>query len=86
MQPSIEQWYVGSLDHLRAAEADDIIDHLKTSGAKLCYNFKSVCLAMERAKETAKELGVDEIVVFGSFFTVSDALKYLVTKEIGGAL
>ncbi|WP_339898828.1 bifunctional tetrahydrofolate synthase/dihydrofolate synthase [Paraglaciecola polaris] len=64
-------WMLGSLDVPRGASASDIKSVL--GNAQKVLEFDSVIQAFEQAKLSAQEQ--DLIVVFGSFFTVSDILK-----------
>jgi len=64
-------WMLGGLDVPRGATAADIKTVLGEQQKVL--EFSTVCQAFEKAKALAHEQ--DLIVVFGSFFTVSDILK-----------
>ncbi|WP_339766738.1 bifunctional tetrahydrofolate synthase/dihydrofolate synthase [uncultured Paraglaciecola sp.] len=72
------QWMLGSLDMPRGATASDIKSVLDDKQKVL--EFDSTVQAYQQAKALAHEH--DLIVVFGSFFTVSDILK-LINEGIG---
>ncbi len=71
----IDVWYLADLTGSRAAKAEGLGEILAKLGQKSCYTHKSVIKAYEQA---VKDCTVDDrIVVFGSFYTVSDVLKKL---------
>ncbi|WP_166423171.1 bifunctional tetrahydrofolate synthase/dihydrofolate synthase [Paraglaciecola sp. 20A4] len=72
------QWMLGSLDVPRGASASKIKSILDDNQKVL--EFDSIVHAYQKAKTMAHEH--DLIVVFGSFFTVSDILK-LINEGIG---
>jgi len=71
VSPHIDQWYLASLDCPRGASAQQLAQHVdegKTSGQ---YTQVIQALAAATAQATENDL----IVVFGSFFTVSEVLS-----------
>ncbi|RUR19771.1 bifunctional tetrahydrofolate synthase/dihydrofolate synthase [Legionella sp. km535] len=72
LRDCVDRWYPAQLDNKRAASADFLLSQFKGAeiGADLCYN--SPLLAFEQAWNNA-EAG-DLIVVYGSFFTVSQVM------------
>lgn len=71
----IDVWYLADLTGSRAAKAQNLQEILAKLEQKSCYTHESVLGAYEHAvKECAAE---DRIIVFGSFYTVSDVLKKL---------
>ena len=76
--PLIDKWYVGQLACSRAASAEQLRNNLKFCGAqKLSFN-PNVITAFHKAIAEAKE--IDRIIVFGSFYTVGEVLKFYQNK------
>jgi dihydrofolate synthase/folylpolyglutamate synthase len=74
VQQEIDNWYVADIDHPRGAQAQD----LKTFIAQIapsanCLTFNSAAAAYAQACIDVGEN--DKIVVFGSFFTVSNVMQ-----------
>ena len=67
----IDIWCVSAVDNPRAMPVKDLMTHLANS-ASLITSFPNVQTAMTKAKVMASP--TDRIIVFGSFYTVSDAL------------
>ncbi len=67
----IDIWCVSTVDNPRAMAVKDLMTHLANS-ASLITSFPNVQTAMTKAKVMASP--TDRIIVFGSFYTVSDAL------------
>lgn len=75
----VDKWYVGQLALKRAASAEQLRNSLNSCGAKHLAFRPSVTAAFHEAIAEAKE--IDRIIVFGSFYTVSEILK-LYQKKI----
>lgn len=70
----IDVWYVADLSPVpRAASLQTLIDTLKAQGIEKIHSFDTVEKAFLEAKQEAST--EDEIVVFGSFFTVAQAYQ-----------
>ncbi len=67
----IDIWCVSAVDNPRAMPVKDLMTHLANS-ASLITSFPNIQTAMTKAKVMASP--TDRIIVFGSFYTVSDAL------------
>lgn len=69
----IDIWHLGSIDAARGASAEDLLTFFSggRGGSVSCY--PSVALAYDAACRQAEQ--DDRIVVFGSFYTVAEALK-----------
>ena len=74
--PYISIWYLADNHHARGATADDLIQYLQPQAKNgLTKVFHRVAEALEAAcKEADKN---DRIIVFGSFYTVADAIDAL---------
>ncbi len=70
----IDVWCVSAVDNPRAMAVKELMHYLADS-ASLITSFSTVQNAMIKAKIMASK--TDRIVVFGSFYTVSDALKQI---------
>jgi dihydrofolate synthase/folylpolyglutamate synthase len=72
MAPRIDRWFVAAPPSERAASAADVAGLLAHRGA-VSRTFATVPAALEEAR---RESGPnDRIVVFGSFYTVAEALR-----------
>jgi len=69
---TIDVWCISSVNYDRAMPTNDLLQVLSNS-AKLITSFDSVREALSAAKEIAEEN--DRILVFGSFYTVSEAMQ-----------
>ena len=74
MAPRVDRWYVAAPGSERAASAADVAAVIERHGAA-ARRFATVPAALEEARREAGPN--DRIVVFGSFYTVADALRYL---------
>ena len=74
MAPRVDRWYVAAPGSERAASAADVAAVIERHGA-VARRFATVPAALEEARREAGPN--DRIVVFGSFYTVADALRYL---------
>ncbi len=78
--PLVSKWYLADLSVSRGAKAKILAQALEDLGQKSCYTFISVKAAYAQA---VAECGQnDKIVMFGSFYTVSEIYKDLcINKE-----
>lgn len=72
MLPVVSVWYCASLDVPRGAPSSTLVSSVLSSGQKV-LDYESVELAYQCALEKAEK--DDLVIVFGSFFTVSNVLK-----------
>lgn len=70
-----DAWYVSGLPVARGATGENLVKSLQLLGAKKCYNYSSIAKALRQAIYHSKTQ--DRIVVFGSFYTVAEALKII---------
>ena len=68
----IDRWFVAAPESERAAAADSVAQLLEARGAR-ARSFATIGAALEAARREAGPN--DRIVVFGSFYTVADALR-----------
>jgi len=74
LSPSIDHWYVGSLEGGRGMTSEHLSEQLNQSvGANKIEQFDSVELAYQQAWNMAKK--GDRVLIFGSFHTVEAVLK-----------
>lgn len=74
VQPEIDSWYVADIDHPRGAPAQALKTFIaQTVPLANCLTFNNAADAYAQACIDAGEN--DKIIVFGSFFTVSDVLQ-----------
>lgn len=76
---TVDTWYLASLPVERAAKATELAAILTENGAESCYNFESVAAAFETALENSEPH--DVILVFGSFYTIAEAKRFLMTAS-----
>lgn len=74
MQPQISRWAVATLPSPRSSKAEHIEQVLLSRDACV-MTFTSIAQAIEAQCAQATE--DDQIIIFGSFFTVAEALKWL---------
>lgn len=74
MKGRVDRWYVASPESERAARAEDIAKLLAARGAET-RSFATISAALESARREAGPN--DRIAVFGSFYTVAEALRFL---------
>jgi dihydrofolate synthase/folylpolyglutamate synthase len=72
MQGRVDRWYVSAPESERAARADDVARLLEARGAE-ARRFATITAALESARREAGPN--DRIAVFGSFYTVAEALR-----------
>lgn len=78
--PLVDVWCVCSLlseNEERGSDGDAVIQYLQTQHHKNCYNFLSVSDAMDFAKQQYCHAECDRVLIFGSFYTVAAAKKWL---------
>lgn len=77
--PNLSSWYIADSNHERGAQADILKQQLMSAvNAESITCFNTVSKALEAAYiDCAKN---DRIIVFGSFYTVADAIKVLQSK------
>lgn len=73
MAALIDVWHLGSIDAARGASAEELLTYFGGSGAGNVHCYPSVKAAFEAACLKAEQ--DDRILVFGSFYTVAEALK-----------
>ncbi|KHD08253.1 hypothetical protein PN36_19195 [Candidatus Thiomargarita nelsonii] len=69
MQDVIHHWHVAPLNTPRSASAQSLVEHLTAIGASHIHSYPSIAAAYTHAQKG------DRIVVFGSFYTVSEILQ-----------
>jgi len=76
LAPHISAWYLADIHNVRGAKAQDLQDKLgKLCGVTSAQLFENVAEALQAAcKDATKN---DRIVVFGSFYTVAEAIEGL---------
>jgi dihydrofolate synthase/folylpolyglutamate synthase len=72
MKGRVDRWYVASPESERAARAADITELLQARGAE-ARSFATITAALDSARREAGPN--DRITVFGSFYTVAEALR-----------
>ena len=72
MKGRVDRWYVASPESERAARADDVAKLLEARGAE-ARRFATIGAALDSARSEAGPN--DRIAVFGSFYTVAEALR-----------
>ena len=71
----IDAWYVATPDCVRAADAVALVGTLSAAGCRACSAHASVAAALDAVRDAAQ--AGDCVVVFGSFYTVSESLQWL---------
>jgi len=71
MQDAIHHWHVAPLNTPRSASAQSLVEHLTAIGASRIHSYPSIAAAYT---QSLAQKG-DRIVVFGSFYTVSEILQ-----------
>ncbi len=77
----MDSWFVATLSVSRGATAEHLQTVLAQLGAADCLTFASVEAALAAAIASA-DLAVDGILIFGSFYTVAVAKKYITQEEL----
>ncbi|MDP4985132.1 bifunctional tetrahydrofolate synthase/dihydrofolate synthase [Pseudoalteromonas tunicata] len=76
--PIVDGWRVATLTGPRGADADFMAQILTELGVQTLQKFASVAIALDNEQITTnKQL----LIVFGSFYTVADAISYWRNKE-----
>ncbi len=75
LQPHIGHWYAASISGPRGSGAETIEQKLAAAGITQITRCASVAAAVQAAREAAKV--DDKILIFGSFYTVSEAMQAL---------
>jgi dihydrofolate synthase/folylpolyglutamate synthase len=78
LSASVEHWAVAPLDSPRARPVADLRDALQTRGASVA-SYDSVAAALEG--QCALATSDDEILLFGSFYCVAEALEWLARRS-----
>lgn len=83
----IDAWYVASIEHPRSANLSELVNAILSAAPQAnIKTFNTIELAYEHAKTDLQIcLDADEndkIIVFGSFFTVSDVMQYLDAHQV----
>jgi dihydrofolate synthase / folylpolyglutamate synthase len=74
MASLVDSWHLGSIDAARGASAEELQVHLaKLNLARTAICYPSIALAYDAACRVASQ--DDRIIVFGSFYTVAEAIK-----------
>ncbi|MCB1617950.1 MAG: bifunctional tetrahydrofolate synthase/dihydrofolate synthase, partial [Pseudomonadales bacterium] len=71
--PRVERWYPAEARTPRSATSGQLVELLRGLGAAVEQGFDSVTAAIDAA-EAAVQPG-DRILIFGSFYTVAEALE-----------
>ena len=73
LKPLVAQWFVAGLSGPRGGTAEALAEKLAAAGVTAVACFADVEAALKAARDVA---GVDDkIIVFGSFYTVSEAMQ-----------
>lgn len=80
LKQQIDVWYVADIDHVRGAKASELKAALRKADVdNECKTFDSAAKAYAQACLDAAEN--DKIVVFGSFFTVSNVMQTFLQRN-----
>lgn len=71
----VSKWYFGSLSVARGAQAKDLVCALEDIDNANCYTYDCVTQAFESAY--ASRAQQDQILVFGSFYTVAQVMAHI---------
>ena len=75
LQPLVAEWYLGTVDNPQVISADTLASLLYKQGVTTVHVEDTIIDAYEKALAAAQQ--GDCVLVFGSFYTVSDILAYL---------
>lgn len=75
VKPRVSHWFVAGIDAPRGASGELIEQKLAAAGVTQLTRCDSVTAALQAARDAAKV--DDKILVFGSFYTVSEAMQAL---------
>ncbi len=84
LMPLVDVWCVCSLlseNEERGSDGATIVQYLQTQDHKNCYNFLSVSDAMDFAKQQHCQAECDRVLIFGSFYMVAAAKKWIDEKS-----
>jgi len=73
MQEVIQHWHVAPLNTPRSASTQSLVEHLTAIGASRIHSYPSIAAAYAQLLLLAQK--GDKIVIFGSFYTVSEILQ-----------
>lgn len=76
LEGQVDEWFVGSILAVRGATSATLVELLQQRGAR-ARAYPDVAQALTAARHSAQ--GNDRIVVFGSFYTVAEALRHAAT-------
>jgi dihydrofolate synthase/folylpolyglutamate synthase len=79
LQENITSWHVAPLNTPRSATVQCLVDNLQAVGTTNIHTYTSVADAYTQALSQAQE--GDRIIVFGSFYTVAEALQIEIHKK-----
>lgn len=87
VKDEIDAWYVASIEHPRSANLSELVDAILSAAPQAnIKTFNTIELAYEHAKTDLQICSDadenDKIIVFGSFFTVSDVMQYLDAHQV----
>lgn len=86
LSPLVKRWCFTELDDDRAASAQDLCDIAQQlPESHVCAAYVNVEEALQNAmnlKKKGEEIRDERIVVFGSFYTVADAIKFFQANRI----
>jgi dihydrofolate synthase/folylpolyglutamate synthase len=71
----VDCWYTVTIDNFRLLKADVLAENISTLTVKPVITFNNIANAIEDS--VSKSTNIDRIIVFGSFFTVEAALRYI---------
>ncbi len=71
--PLVDEWFIAELNGPRAAKLEDLAAALKSAGVKNFNTFETLEKALHATVEVYDKTLQDRVLVFGSFYTVSEA-------------
>jgi dihydrofolate synthase/folylpolyglutamate synthase len=75
MRPVIDSWYLAPLTCKRAASLDKLKNIFAAAGITSVHTSASIAAAYRLARERAST--GDRIIIFGSFYTVSEIMRVM---------
>lgn len=75
-----DKWYIGTLHHARAALQNQLQENSDIIGLKEVFHYDGIIDAFKAAAHLCNKN--DRIVVFGSFYTVAEVLKFTQSNSI----
>ena len=82
LKPHIGHWFAAGISGVRGTHAEVLAHKLAAAGISHVTRCSSVAAAVEAAREAAKV--DDKIVIFGSFYTVSEAMQAMQQMDAAG--